>query len=252
MKTRRRFFLFLDYAGTHFCGYQIQPNGRTVQEEIEKALQKLCGTKVPIVGCGRTDAGVHAKNFVAHFDLEELPLAEDKLVYKLNRMMPQDIYIHRIEEVSVDLHARFSATARTYQYDLSTRKNPFKKEFVAVEKRPLNFEAMNLAAKHVLLMEDFTSFCKLHSDNKTNLCDVTAAHWFPVDDDVWRFEITANRFLRNMVRAIVGSLLEVGLGKWSQEDFIRICKVMDRNQAGTSAPGSGLHLVKIQYPTRNI
>ena len=248
MNSYNRYFIVLDYSGTHFCGYQIQPNARTVQEEVEQCLSKLMRKKTPIVGCGRTDTGVHAKNYIAHFDSEVAVDDLEYLKYKLNRMLPRDIYVHQVIEVESDVHARFSAQKRTYYYDLSLRKNPFLSQFVAVETRGLDFEKMNEAAHLLLEMEDFTSFCKLHSDNKTNICDVSVAKWYQIEPEIWRFEITANRFLRNMVRAVVGSLVEVGLGNWDLEKFKEVCNAKDRGQAGTSAKASGLHLVKVEYP----
>ena len=242
-----RYFIDLSFSGKNYCGWQIQPNGISVQQCLEEALSTLLQEEISITGAGRTDSGVHAALMVAHFDTEQaisdLPLLFDKL----NRILPPDIAIQGLKPVREDAHARFDALARTYKYYLTNKKDPFRQDFVyKVSKQP-DFELMNKAAEILLQTTDFTSFSKLHTDVKTNNCRVTYARW-EQDGDVWVFTITADRFLRNMVRAIVGTLLEVGRGKLSIEGFREIIELKDRGKAGTSVPGHALFLVDILYP----
>ena len=241
-----RYFIDLSFSGKNYCGWQIQPNGISVQQCLEEALSTLLQEEISITGAGRTDSGVHAALMVAHFDTEQaisdLPLLFDKL----NRILPPDIAIQGLKPVREDAHARFDALARTYKYYLTDKKDPFRQDFVyKVSKQP-DFELMNKAAEILLQTTDFTSFSKLHTDVKTNNCRVTYARW-EQDGDVWVFTITADRFLRNMVRAIVGTLLEVGRGKLSIEGFREIIELKDRGKAGTSVPGHALFLVDILY-----
>ena len=243
-----RYFIYLGYNGKKFCGWQIQPNGITVQQSIEEALATLLRQPVPIVGAGRTDAGVHARLMVAHFDWKE-PI--DDLVFlaeKLNRLLPKDIAVYRIVPVRTDAHARFDATSRTYKYYITTRKDPFNYELVYKIPGKLDFEAMNKACPVLFDYIDFTSFSKLHTDVKTNNCRIMHAAWTQVDDVTWVFTIQADRFLRNMVRAVVGTLLEVGRGKLTVEGFRRVIEQKDRCKAGTSVPGNALFLVDVTYP----
>lgn len=242
-----RYFLYLGYNGKNFCGWQVQPNGITVQQCIEDALATLLRQPVPIVGAGRTDAGVHARLMVAHFDWNE-PIADPAfLVEKLNRLLPKEIAVYRIVPVCQEAHARFDATSRTYNYYITTRKDPFNYDFVYRIPGMLNVEAMNEACRVLFDYIDFTSFSKLHTDVKTNNCCIRQAHW-KQEGDIWVFTIQADRFLRNMVRAIVGTLLEVGRGKLTIDGFRQVIEAKDRGRAGTSAPGQALFLVDVTYP----
>ena len=251
-----RFFITLSYDGTRYHGWQIQPNGDSVQERLQDALSTLLRQPIEVVGAGRTDAGVHARMMVAHFDWEgnppapcPLPLAPIDMAYKLNKLLPQDIAVQDIRPVPPDMHARFSATSRTYHYFIHTHKDPFLHTYSWQVPYKLDFERMNAAAKVLLEYKDFTSFSKVNTDTKTNLCDLRDAHWDELAPGQWRFTITANRFLRNMVRAIVGTLVEVGRGRISIEDLRRIIEAKDRCSAGESVPGKALFLVDIQYFT---
>ncbi len=241
-----RYFIHLSYKGTNYHGWQIQPNGNSVQEELTKGLETLLQQKINVTGAGRTDAGVHAKRMTAHFDAEK-PIPDTKIFAgKLNSLLPYDIAIWGLEEVLPDAHARFDAKSRTYHYYIATRKNPFSKEFAALITFPLDFEVMNKAAETLFDYTDFTSFSKLHTDVKTNNCQIKQAFW-KQEGDCWVFTIQADRFLRNMVRAIVGTLIEVGRKKIPVEDFRRIIEKKDRCAAGTSAPAQGLFLVDVEY-----
>ncbi len=241
-----RYFLFLSFDGTAYHGWQVQPNAMSVQQRLNEALSTLLGTKTEVVGAGRTDTGVHAASMVAHFDAE--PLDTKQLCFKLNRILPPDIAIHEVKEVTPNAHARFDATARTYHYHVYTQKNPFRRSYAMRLLFSVDFEKMNEAAKILTTVNDFTSFSKLHTDAKTNICHVTHAEWTQVDNDLWRFEITADRFLRNMVRAVVGTLLEVGRGKLSIEDFRDVIAKKNRCAAGESVPACALSLVSVDYP----
>lgn len=239
----------MSYNGKPFCGWQIQPNGRTVQQCIEEALATLLRRPVPIVGAGRTDAGVHARRMVAHFDSPQ-PISDlSFLAEKLNRLLPKEIAIDRIVPVRPDAHARFDATSRTYKYYLTSRKDPFNYEFVYKISGKLDFDAMNRACLILFDYKDFTSFSKLHTDVMTNNCRISRAGW-EREGDVWVFTIQADRFLRNMVRAIVGTLLEVGRGKLTVEGFRNVIEAKDRGKAGTSVPGHALYLVDVTYPEK--
>ena len=244
-----RYFIYLSYNGKPFSGWQIQPNGITVQQRIEEALSTILRRPMSIVGAGRTDAGVHAQLMVAHFDSEEpisdLPFLADKL----NRLLPKDIAIDRIVPVAPDAHARFDATSRTYKYYLTAKKNPFNYDLVYRYIGKLDYDLMNEACRVLFEYTDFTSFSKLHTDVKTNNCRIMEAGW-KQEGDVWVFTIRADRFLRNMVRAIVGTLLEVGRGKLSLFGFREVIEAKDRGRAGTSAPGHALYLVDVTYPEK--
>ena len=242
----QRFFIYLAYDGTAYHGWQTQPNAVSVQENIEEAMSKVMRREVSIVGAGRTDSGVHAKLMVAHFDADEA-IDGSWLTQKLNRMLPPDIAIFRIEPVDAELHARFSAKARTYHYFVSTEKSPFQRHYSFRPRFALDFSLMNEAAKKLLEVEDFTSFSKLHTDTKTNNCCVSKAEWVEVEPSLWRFEITADRFLRNMVRAIVGTLFEVGRGNMSIDEFCDVIDKRNRCSAGESVAGNALFLVDIKY-----
>ena len=241
-----RFFITLSYDGTRFHGWQIQPNGISVQGELQRGLSLLLRQDIVVTGAGRTDAGVHASMMVAHFDYEgELDCRQ--LAYKLNKLLPQDIAIQKVEQVSDDLHARFSATSRTYYYYIHTEKSPFERHYSCELHYPLDFSKMNEAARILMEYEDFGAFCKSHADVKTTLCHVTKAEWHQNSPSTWYFEITANRFLRNMVRAVVGTLIEVGRGRMSIDDFRKVIKGKRRTEAGESMPGNALFLVNITY-----
>jgi len=243
-----RYFLELSYKGTHYHGWQTQPNAVSIQESIEKALSTLLGFPTSIMGAGRTDAGVHAKQMFAHFDSNNV-VDTQQLTYRLNRFLPADIAIHNIHQVQPDAHARFDAIARSYTYRVHTKKNPFLQETSWYYAKELDFEMMNKAAKALLFFEDFQSFSKTHTDVKTYICDISEAYW-EQNGSEWHFHITANRFLRNMVRAIVGTLIEIGLHKISIDELVQIIEAKDRSKAGFSVPAHGLYLTKIVYPNQ--
>jgi tRNA pseudouridine38-40 synthase len=243
----QRYFVYLAYNGKNYCGWQIQPNGITVQQVIEQSLSILLQTPTAITGAGRTDSGVHARFMIAHFDTDVPDLNTVSLTERLNGILPQDIVIYRIAPVRPDAHARFSALSRTYQYFITYRKEPFDCELVYRLKRHLDVEQMNEAALMLFEYSDFTSFSKSHTDTKTNRCRILHAGWTHENDRLV-FTIQADRFLRNMVRSIVGTLIEVGNGKLSLEAFRAIIEGKDRSQAGTSVPAHALFLVDIEYP----
>lgn len=242
-----RYFIYLSYDGTAYHGWQIQPNGISVQEAVQKALSVLLRRSIEITGAGRTDAGVHARLMVAHFDHPE-PLDVRFMVDKLNRLLPPDIAVHRLREVQDNAHARFDATARRYQYYVTTCKSPFNRQYRCRLFSTPDFDRMNEAAATLFDYTDFTSFSKLHTDVKTNNCRITHARWTQIDENTWVFTIEADRFLRNMVRAVVGTLLEVGRGKLTIDGFRRVIEQKNRCKAGTSVPGEALFLVDVRYP----
>ncbi len=241
-----RYFIKLSFNGTRFHGWQIQPNASTVQEEINKALSLLLKENINVVGCGRTDSGVHAHEFYAHFDTPNTYSDLNNLCYKLNHFLSNDIYIHDIYPVDTNLHTRFDAKSRTYHYYISTVKAPFEQETVWYFQRPLNVQKMNQAAHLLLDYKDFTSFSKLHTQTNNNLCELYHAEWI-VNQERLTFEITANRFLRNMVRAIVGTLIDIGLEKIDVQEIHHIIQQKDRAKAGFSVPAKGLFLHQVQY-----
>ena len=243
-----RYFIELAYKGTPFCGWQLQPNVSTVQGELEKALGVILREHVRLVGAGRTDSGVHALNYMAHFDALQDDLDTDSLLIgKLNGILPREIAVFRIFPVPFDAHARFDAVSRTYYYRIATHKNPFTVNLAYHYYRPLDMEKMNVAAAILPEYDDFTSFSKLHGNAVTNLCDVMNAQWTDKYSGELRFVITANRFLRNMVRAIVGTMIDIGLGKYPPADIRRIFLEKNRAAAGASAPPQGLYLAKVEY-----
>ena len=249
-----RYFITLSYDGTRYHGWQIQPNGPSIQEKLQWALSTLLRQEVLVTGAGRTDAGVHARMMVAHFDFTGVgddaggPVLDGRqLTYKLNRLLPQDIAVQRVEPVSDEMHARFSALARTYHYYIHTAKEPFRRAYSCELHYPLDFDRMNEAAALLLTYDDFGAFCKAHSDVKTTICHVTSARWHQTSPDSWYFEITANRFLRNMVRAVVGTLIDVGRGRLSLDDFRKVIEGKRRTEAGESMPAHALFLEKIAY-----
>lgn len=239
-----RYFMELAFRGEPFHGWQRQPGALSVQEVIEDALTTLLRVPTPIVGAGRTDAGVNASMMVAHFDAERA--LEPRQV---NALLGKDIVIYSIREVHAEAHARFDATSRTYHYKAISQRSPFLYPLTWFTGRPLDYEAMNRAAQLLLDVEDFTSFAKLHSDAKTNICKVTRAEWVPdPTTGGMTFVITADRFLRNMVRAVVGTLVDVGRGKLSIDEFAAIIVKKDRCAAGTSMPPQALYLAEVTYP----
>ena len=242
-----RYFITLSYDGTRYHGWQVQPNGTSVQEVLDRGLSLLLHADVHTTGAGRTDAGVHARMMVAHFDH---PSAVDcrQLAYKLNRLLPCDISVQGVEPVADDLHARFSATQRTYYYYVHTRKDPFLRHYSCQIGYPLDFELMNRAARLLLDYADFGAFCKAGADVKTTLCRVVRAEWHQTSATTWYFEIAANRFLRNMVRAVVGTLIDVGRGRLTVDGFRQVIEGKSRSNAGESMPAHALFLERIDYP----
>jgi tRNA pseudouridine38-40 synthase len=245
--VKKRYFLYFSYKGTAYHGWQIQPNGISVQEVLTKTLCTILRTEIELTGAGRTDTGVHARLMVAHFDFEGSFPAEFELIAKLNSFLPKDIAVLNIREVQSDAHARFDAMSRKYEYHVVLQKSVFRTDLAARISNTLNVGMMNLAAGTLKEYRDFTSFSKLHTDVKTNNCAIKQAEWTQRDDE-WVFTIEADRFLRNMVRAIVGTLFEVGRGKMSVEEFGKVIELKDRCKAGTSVPAHGLYLVDIKYP----
>ncbi|NDV94595.1 tRNA pseudouridine(38-40) synthase TruA [Dysgonomonas sp. 521] len=242
----KRYFIYLAYNGANYCGWQVQPNGISVQETIEKALATLLRTPTPIVGAGRTDAGVHARMMTAHFDSEAGSLDLPLLTKKLNSILPKDITVYKIVEVKTDAHARFDAISRLYRYYITTEKDPFLHQLKYKVHGEPDMDRMNECANVLFEYEDFTSFSKLHTDVKTNNCTIMFAQWVKEGNN-YIFTIKANRFLRNMVRSIVGTLLEAGRGKIAPDDFRTIIEAKDRGAAGTSVPGHALFLEEIEY-----
>lgn len=242
-----RYFIEFSYFGKQYHGWQKQPNAITVQQVLEDALTKLLKYDVSLMGAGRTDAGVHAKQMFAHFDAERIEDLDD-LAYRLNALLEDAIAIQEIKEVKSTAHARFDATERTYEYWITQVKNPFLTEVSHYVKQPLDWEKMNQAAAFLLPAEDFECFSKSNTDVKTFRCHVKKATW-KNKNGLLIFTITADRFLRNMVRAIVGTLLEVGQGKIEVDDVKTILKSRDRGQAGPSVPAKGLYLTEIIYPS---
>lgn len=245
LNNRLRYFVQFSFQGKAYHGWQNQPNAITVQQVLEGSFATLLRTKVELVGAGRTDAGVHAKMMYAHFEGVEISDIGD-LVYRLNALLPNDIAVQKIFKVVPDAHARFDATERTYEYWISQEKNPFYFDFAHYVKHPLDVKKMNETAALLLEYDDFECFSKSNTDVHTYLCDVMDAKWIE-NEDVLVFTITANRFLRNMVRAVVGTLLDVGTGKHSLADVKAIINSKDRRKAGTSVPAKGLYLTNISY-----
>lgn len=251
-----RYFIRLSYDGTGYHGWQVQPNGVSVQEVLQKALSTLLRQPTEVTGAGRTDAGVHASMMVAHFDWpaahegeggEEAPLDCTQLTYKLNRLLPPDVAVQAVRPVGPEMHARFSATRRTYHYYIHTRKDPFLRGYSWQVNMPLDFALMNEAAQVLLEYSDFTSFSKTGTDVKTNICQLTEARWEQLKPGEWRFTVSANRFLRNMVRAIVGTLVEVGRHRMTISQMRHAIEAKDRQRAGESVPGHALYLTNIEY-----
>lgn len=254
-----RYFLKLSYNGASFHGWQSQPNAISVQETIEQAISLIFRENIRITGAGRTDTGVHAKVMYAHFDVSVPIENKDKLINSANNLIGKEIIIHDIIQVDQNAHARFDATSRTYKYFITYKRDPFFNSFSYRLHSELDIDKMNEAASLLLPNDDFTSFAKLHSDAKTNICKVSEAFWeriipsdnMPFTRDGIVFTISADRFLRNMVRAIVGSLIDVGRGKRDIQDFKEIIEKKDRCFAGESVPAQGLFLWDITYPYIN-
>ena len=241
-----RYFIEFAYRGTDFHGSQIQPNGDTVQASLESAFATIMREPVSLTFAGRTDAGVHAEKMIAHFDvMKDIPA---NLGARLNNLLPNSIAVHSIRPVIELAHARFDATSRTYYYRITTRKDPFLYINHARVAEGLDFDAMNAAAQRLLGKQDFASFCRAHTDARTTICDVREARWIEENETEAYFVITADRFLRNMVRAVVGTLFEVGRGKMMPEEMGIIIAAHNRCRAGHSAPAEGLSLVDIIYP----
>ncbi len=248
-----RYCIHLAYNGLNYCGWQTQPNVSSVQQTLEEALSTLLRQKTGVVGCGRTDTGVHAEDFYAHFDIAEDDgrLLPQQLPFKLNSFLPSDIRIYDIFRVPDNFHARFDAVARTYQYHVSDQRLPFRQGLYSrIYFRP-DMELMNQAAQVLMEYEDFTSFAKLHTQVKTNICHLYQAEWSSVGEE-WVFTIKANRFLRNMVRAVTGTLLDVGRGALTIDGLRTIVERKDRCAAGVSMPPQGLFLTRVEYDWNKI
>lgn len=241
-----RYFIEISFLGKNYFGWQKQPKSITIQETLEKALSTILRTDIAITGAGRTDTGVHAQQMFAHFDTSK-SLNVDALAFKLNSFLPPDIAIKAINKVSEEAHARFDAISRSYQYFITTHKNPFLEETAYYFKRNLSLKNMNEAAQLLLTHNDFQCFSRSKTDVKTYLCNITEAYWENNGNNLI-FNITANRFLRNMVRAIVGTLLQVGEGKLTLLQFKAVLESKQRSKAGASVPAKGLFLVRVTYP----
>ncbi len=245
-----RFFIRFAYDGTAFHGSQRQPNGITVQETMEQALAMIFREEVPLTFAGRTDAGVHAREMYAHMDIGEQAMRREgeRLVFRLNGILPDSIAIYDIYPVKDDAHARFDAVRRTYEYHIVDHKDPFLCQQATRVRLGLDFDAMNEAAQLLIGKQDFASFCRTNTDVKTTICDLTHAEWRELGNGHAVFTIAADRFLRNMVRAVVGTLFEVGRGKMTKEQFAEVIAQHNRCAAGDSAPAEGLYLTKVEYP----
>jgi len=244
----KRYFVKLAYKGSAYHGWQIQPNAISVQQLLEESLSRILSKKIAVSGAGRTDAGVHASEFFAHIDIPQpLNISVNKLSHAWNAVLPEDIAIYEIRAVKPDAHARFSAISRSYRYQIVRNKEPFHRDYAYYFYGPLDVASMNAAAKILLEYRDFTSFSRLHTDVKTNNCLISTACW-EEHAAMLTFKITADRFLRNMVRAITGSLIDVGRGRSSIEGFRSVIEARDRSAAGFSVPAQGLFLEGITYP----
>lgn len=242
-----RYFAELSYKGTAYCGWQRQPSAPSVQQTIEEALSTILRESVEVVGAGRTDTGVHAAFYVAHFDTSRPIANPSDFVYHLNALLPEDIAFGRIYEVNSEAHARFDATEREYRYYIEPRKNPFTRATSWQLTTPLDVEAMNRAAQVLLATEDFTTFAKLGSNNTNNICHIFRAEWIEIECGMLVFVFRANRFLRNMVRAVVGTLVDVGRGKITPEEFADIVASRNLSRSSSSAPAAGLFLTDVSY-----
>jgi len=241
-----RYFIHFAYDGTNYHGWQIQPGAVSVQEELQKALTTLLRRSMEVVGAGRTDAGVHARHMVAHFDYDA-ELDCNQLAFRLGRILPRDIAVYKVEPVAQEMHARFSAKRRTYHYYIHTIRDPFVRQYSCELHYALDFNLMNEAAQWLTSCCDFAAFCKSHTDVKTTICEVYEARWIQTDEYHWYFRISANRFLRNMVRAVVGTFIELGRGRITLGDFQRIVESRQRTNAGESMPAHALFLECVEY-----
>ena len=247
MSLKTRYFIKLSFKGTNYHGWQIQSNAKTVQQILNEDLSLLLGEKVQVTGCGRTDTGVHARVFYAHFDGSGKLAINQDLLFKVNNKLPADISIHKFLPVRADAHARFDALSRTYKYHIQSRKEVFNIDQSQYIYGELDFASMQKAADMLKDFTDFTSFSKVDTDTRTNNCKIHLARW-DITEDTMVFTIKADRFLRNMVRAIVGTLLDVGFGRTDLDRFRQIIENRSRSDAGTSAPARGLFLTDVQYP----
>lgn len=242
-----RYFIHIAYNGSRYHGYQIQPHLESVQETLEQCLSLKLGQSMSVTGCGRTDTGVHARNYYAHFVIEKPIEDTEKMVHQLNAFLPDDIVVYRLWQVPSEAHARFDALSRTYHYYISRTKNPFHTQDAYFLYGNLDVPKMQKAANILFEYEDFTSFSKVHTQVKTNNCKIMEARWFE-QDGLLVFRIKADRFLRNMVRAIVGTLLEIGKGRMTLDEFRAVIERKDRCEAGTSVPAHALFLETVEYP----
>ncbi len=243
-----RYFIQLSYDGTNYHGWQSQKNSHTIQDELEKSISVLCKKTIQITGAGRTDTGVHASYYIAHFDVPNPIDNITDFCFHLNCILPHDIAVHNCFPVSPNTHARFDASSRTYEYHISRKKSPFRQRYHAMYTEPLDIHAMNKACAVLFEYRDFTSFSKKGSDVKTHLCTIQQAYWKD-NGETWVFTIKADRFLRNMVRAIVGTMLDIGRGKLNEDDFRAIIESKNRSKSGASANAKGLILNSIEYPS---
>ena len=242
-----RFFLHLSYKGSAYAGWQIQENAISVQQKLNEALSTLVGQPVLSTGCGRTDTGVHARQFYAHIDLSEQEYDQFRFLYGLNALLPLDISVHEMIGVKADAHARFDAVKRSYEYFITTAKNPFIKEFAMFSYTKPDLDKMNEACRYLLFEGDFSAFSKSNTQVKTNICNIQQAQW-ELRNGLYVFNISADRFLRGMVRALVGTLLEIGTGKNKPEYINEILASKDRSVAGVTVPACGLYLSQVEYP----
>jgi len=241
-----RYFIELKFKGTKYAGWQRQKNSLTIQELVDKAISTILKCEIFTTGCGRTDSGVHARYFVAHFDyINEID--KKNFIYKANAILPEDIAIFNIYKVQDNAHARYSAISRTYEYIITKKKDPFEIDTALFFPHDLNLSLMNNACEVLKKYEDFSSFAKSHSNTKSNICKIFSAYWLEKNEKII-FKINANRFLRNMVRAIVGTMLEIGQEKINLNEFIKIIESNDRSKAGKSVDAKGLFLVEVKYP----
>ena len=249
--SKKRYFIKLAYKGSNYHGWQLQGNTSTIQLAINNALSTILSEEINIIGCGRTDTGVHARNFYAHFNLEKEINKVDiqKLIFKLNSFLSRDIVILEIFAVHPEAHARFDAISRTYQYFISKNKDPFTQDISYHLFGDIDVELMNKGAKLLFDYSDFTSFSKSNTQVKTNICKITKAEWIENENQII-FTISADRFLRNMVRAIVGTLIDLGLKKISLDDVKKIIESKNRSNAGYSVPAKGLFLTEVKYPKK--
>lgn len=241
-----RYFMNISYAGTNYHGWQIQSNAVTVQSVVNDSISKIVREPVNVVGCGRTDTGVHASKYVLHFDVVQAIPDCNKFLYRINSVIPADIVVHQVEQVLDSCHARFDANLREYHYFFLLTRNPFLHQFATRLVKTPNLDLLNSAAKLVLQQHDFASFCKAHGANKTTICDVSDCSW-SLQNDFLIFKIRANRFLRNMVRALTGTMLDIGFGKRTLGEFQQIFDAKDRSSAGLSVDPNGLFLTGIWY-----